>query len=139
MNGQMEMEKSKNKLKNLEDSDNLEELDLDDSVVGDGVIDTDQEARASGQYFISENWFWDIWFMKLFSQAISIKNWVMALSTVLLVTGFITSGEFITLFTIIMGIRGASQFVGSVKKNGNGNSSGGVVDTAKLFQEVIKK
>lgn len=69
------------------------------------VISLDQE----DEYFICKNKFWDLWFQKLFAQIISIKMWVLALITVLLVMDFITATIFGTLFGIIMGLRGAFQ------------------------------
>lgn len=69
------------------------------------VITLDQ----AQEHFICENKFWDLWFQKLFAQIISIKIWVLALITVLLVMEFITATIFGTLFGIIMGLRGAFQ------------------------------
>lgn len=63
--------------------------------------------ESSKDHFITSNPFWDMWFQKIFAQIISVKIWVMALITVLLTVGLITSVEFASLFAIIMGLKGA--------------------------------
>lgn len=59
------------------------------------------------EHFITKNIYWDMWFQKLFAQLISVKIWIMALITVLLAVGLITSIEFASLFGVIMGLKGA--------------------------------
>jgi len=72
------------------------------------------------RYFISKNEFWDLWLQKLFAQIISVKLWVMALITVLLMLNAITNIQFAALFGIIMGLKGTFQ-VASVWKDKTGN------------------
>jgi hypothetical protein len=78
------------------------------------------KAKRNG-FFIVPNKFWDAWFQKIFAQAISIKIWVLALITVLLVKGYINSAEFAVLFGVIMGLKGVFQTASVWKKNGNGD------------------
>ena len=80
------------------------------------------KAKRNG-YFIVPNKFWDMWFQKLFAQAISIKVWVLALITILLVRDYITSTQFAALFGIIMGLKGVFQTAAVWKKNGNGDTN----------------
>jgi len=124
-----------------ENKNKLEEYKKDDVTVKDMVTrihdkidefkdDIDEEfekelerqlkAKRNG-YFIVPNKFWDAWFQKIFAQIISIKVWVLALITVLLVKSFISSTEFAALFGIIMGLKGIFQTAAVWKKNGNGD------------------
>jgi len=60
-------------------------------------------------YFICENWYWDVWFQKLFAQFISVKLWIIALITILLCLGKITNIQFVSVLGIIVGFKGAFQ------------------------------
>lgn len=65
--------------------------------------------QQDDEYFLCSNKFWDAWFKKLFAQFISVKVWVLVLITALLIADFITATIFGTLFSIIMGLKGAFQ------------------------------
>lgn len=74
-------------------------------------------AKPKRVFFIVPNLFWDQWFQKLFAQLISVKIWVMALITVLLVAGLITNVQFASILGIIMGLKGAFQTAAVWKEN----------------------
>jgi len=71
--------------------------------------------------FISRNKLWDMWFQKLFGQLISVKLWVMALITILLVMGFITNAQFATIIGVVMGLKGAFSVADVWKRQGSRN------------------
>lgn len=73
-------------------------------------------------YFIfKSNEKWDQWFQKLFSQFISVKVWVILISVFLVLNGNITGGEFTTIISIIMGVKGGFAIADVWKKKGTHN------------------
>lgn len=75
------------------------------------------KAKSHG-YFIVPNKYWDQWLQKLFSQAISVKLWIIALITWLLYVGLITNIQFASILGIIMALKGAFQTAGVFRRNG---------------------
>jgi hypothetical protein len=75
-----------------------------------------QEPR---EYFIlKDNKMWDEWLQKIFAQIISVKVWVIAILTILLWYDKINGGEFTTMLTMIMGLKGAFAIVDVWKSGG---------------------
>jgi hypothetical protein len=72
-------------------------------------------------YFITENEMWDSWWQKLFAQLISVKLWVIALITYLLIDGKIDGGHYVALLTVIMGLKGVFAVADVWKNNGTTN------------------
>jgi len=72
-------------------------------------------------HFITENSMWDSWWQKLFAQMISVKLWVIALITYLLMTERIDSGHYVALLTVIMGLKGVFAVADVWKNSGTTN------------------
>lgn len=88
-------------------------------------LDAQLKAKKRGDrgYFICKNSYWDVWFQKLFAQAISVKIWIIALITVLLKLALITNIQFASILGIIMALKGSFQIAGVWKKNGNASNN----------------
>ena len=82
--------------------------------------------RDSKGYFLTKNYYWDLWLQKLFAQMISVKIWIIALISVLLKLSLITNIQFASILGIIMAFKGSFAVAEIWKKNGNGN--GDVID-----------
>ncbi len=85
--------------------------------IDDEFDDKFKQVRDEG-YFICKNRFWDLWFQKLFAQFISVKLWIIALITVLLVAKLITNIQFAAILGTIMALKGGFQVAGVFRKNG---------------------
>ncbi len=72
-------------------------------------------------YFITGNTMWDRLWQKLFAQMISVKLWVIALITYLLMVGKIDGGHYVTLLTVIMGLKGVFAVADVWKQSGTTN------------------
>lgn len=85
-------------------------------------LENQLKAKKNGaEYFISKNKYWDLWLQKLFAQLISIKVWILALITILLLTAVITNTQFITILGIVMGLKGAFSVAEVWQKKGSNN------------------
>lgn len=74
------------------------------------------------KHLITKNEIWDSWWQKLFAQIISVKVWVVALLTYLLLKGFIDSGHYVSLLTVIMGLKGVFAVADVWKRKGTENT-----------------
>lgn len=63
------------------------------------------------------NWkeYWHNWSQKLFTQLISIKVWVIVITTILVITQVIADGVYATIIVCVLGIKGAYTVAGIVK------------------------
>jgi len=98
--------------------------DFADGVDEEFLKESDAQLKAKKRgkgYFITNNYYWDIWLQKLFAQMISVKIWIIALISILLKLALITSVEFASILGIIMALKGSFAVAEVWKKNGNGN------------------
>lgn len=105
--------------------------DFADGVDEEFLKESDAQLKAKKRdkgYFITNNYYWDLWLQKLFAQMISVKIWIIALISVLLKLALITSVEFASILGIIMALKGTFAVAEVWKKNGKGNGDDDIID-----------
>ena len=95
-----------------------------DDVDVEFLKESDAQLKAKKRnkgYFLTSNYYWDIWLQKFFAQMISVKIWIIILITILLSTTLITNMQFASILGIIMALKGSFAVAEVWKNKSNGN------------------